>query len=141
MRLSAVVTTKWYGKLAAVLFVGALVLSACDGPGPERGRATRTVPLPGFIADAASGKTLFETSCAVCHGVSARGTQLGPPLVHKIYEPSHHADMSFQMAVHRGVRQHHWPFGDMPPVPGLSAEDVGHIIAYVRQEQRRAGIN
>jgi hypothetical protein len=49
--------------------------------------------------------------------------------------------MSFQMAVHRGVRQHHWPFGDMPPVPGLSAEDVGHIIAYVRQEQRRAGIN
>jgi hypothetical protein len=28
----------------------------------------------------------------------------------------------------------------MPAIPGVSPEDVGHIVAYVRQEQRLAGI-
>jgi len=31
-------------------------------------------------------------------------------------------------------------FGHMPPKEGLTPEDVGHIIAYVRREQRRARI-
>jgi hypothetical protein len=28
----------------------------------------------------------------------------------------------------------------MPPVSGLSADDVVHITAYVRQQQRKVGI-
>ncbi len=59
-----------------------------------------------------------------------------PPLVHKIYEPGHHADGAFLLAVSRGVRAHHWPFGDMPPVDGVSQEDVQKIVAYVRALQR-----
>ena len=140
MMISVEIWAKRHVGLAAVLIFGAVVLSACDGRRPERGPGSRHM-TSGVGADAAGGKALFDAKCAVCHGVAGQGTQLGPPLVHKIYEPSHHGDMSFQMAVQRGVRQHHWSFGDMPPVPGLSPEDVSHIIAYVRQEQRRAGIN
>jgi hypothetical protein len=44
------------------------------------------------------------------------------------------------MAAGDGVKQHHWQFGDMPPQPNISPEEMGHIIAWVRQEQRRAGI-
>ncbi len=64
----------------------------------------------------------------------------GPPLIHDIYRPGHHADLSFHWAVKDGTKQHHWHFGDMPPIADVSPEQVGHIIAYVRREQRRAGI-
>jgi len=86
------------------------------------------------------GAALFATNCAACHGTGAAGSDKGPPLVHKIYEPSHHDDGSFYRAVHQGVRGHHWSFGDMPPVPGVSDAEVEAIITYVRELQRAAGI-
>lgn len=66
---------------------------------------------------------------------------LAPRLVHKIYEPGHHGDESFQRAVAMGVGQHHWPFGDMPAVQGLDRDDVQATIAYVRALQVENGIN
>ena len=72
----------------------------------------------------------------------ATGTEeIAPPLFHKIYEPSHHADESFQRAVSLGVRAHHWPFGNMPAIEGLTRGDVTMIIAYIRELQRANGIN
>jgi hypothetical protein len=49
--------------------------------------------------------------------------------------------MSFVLAVKNGVRAHHWRFGDMPPVDGLTQSDVMNIVAYVRELQRANGIN
>jgi hypothetical protein len=49
--------------------------------------------------------------------------------------------MSFQLAVQNGVRAHHWKYGNMPPVEGLTKGDVRGIIAYVRELQRENGIN
>jgi mono/diheme cytochrome c family protein len=93
-------------------------------------------------ANARVGKVAFDAKCAACHGVNAVGqTDVAPPLVHKIYEPSHHADESFQRAVSLGVRQHHWPFGNMAPVEGIARGDVAMIIAYIRELQRANGIN
>lgn len=87
-------------------------------------------------AQAQMGKRAFEAKCADCHGENAAGKKgAAPPLIHKIYEPSHHADFAFQMAVQNGVRSHHWPFGDMPPVSGLTRADVDAIVAYVREVQ------
>ncbi len=86
------------------------------------------------------GAGLFKLNCASCHGLEGVGTDKGPPLVHKIYEPGHHGDMSFYLAVMKGVRAHHWRFGDMPKVEGLREKEVGSIILYVRFLQRRAGI-
>ena len=65
---------------------------------------------------------------------------MAPPLVHKIYEPSHHGDEAFYRAVSNGVRSHHWDFGNMPPIEGLTRADVGTIVAYVRALQSENGI-
>ncbi len=87
------------------------------------------------------GKRAFEATCAACHGDNAAGQDgVAPPLVHKIYEPGHHSDMAFFMAVDNGVRAHHWSFGNMPPVAGLTKGDVKAIVAYVRELQRENGI-
>ncbi len=86
------------------------------------------------------GKALYEKNCAKCHGIGGRGTDKGPPFLNKIYKPSHHSDMSFQIAVLNGVRAHHWRFGNMPPVEGVGMAEMGMIIQYVRAIQREAGI-
>ena len=86
------------------------------------------------------GEALFNQKCAVCHGPQAAGSPQGPPLVHWYYEPGHHSDMSFLLAVRRGVRAHHWRFGNMAPVPGLSDAQVMDIVRYVRALQRAKGI-
>ncbi|MCY4608870.1 MAG: cytochrome c [bacterium] len=100
------------------------------------------VSVPATLsARAQAGQKTYEANCASCHGGNAAGQDgLAPPLVHIIYEPGHHGDESFQRAVALGVRAHHWPFGDMPPVEGLSRSDVAEIIAYIRELQRANGI-
>ncbi len=90
--------------------------------------------------DLAKGRELFGKNCMACHGPGAKGSGKGPPLVHRTYEPNHHANAAFYIAVQRGVRQHHWAFGNMMPVPGVSQADVGLIIGYVRNLQKEAGI-
>jgi len=103
--------------------------------------------VPGGVSAVASGAApasddaaLFERRCSACHGIEAAGTDKGPPLVHRIYEPGHHGDQAFYRAVREGVRSHHWPFGDMAPVPGVSEDEIARIVAYVRKLQRANGI-
>lgn len=136
--------------LAAVLAAAALFWFGLVGPetGQEEveaddgGAAIVAIDLPAKLsAEAQAGKRLFEAHCTSCHGGNAVGRQeLGPPLVHIIYEPGHHGDESFQRAVALGVRRHHWRFGNMPPVEGLSRAEVALIVAYVRELQRANGI-
>ncbi len=121
--------------------LSALALVACGKSGSKGdGSGELFLPPAGFVADAARGKVLFDKFCSRCHGAGGKGTDQGPPLVHIVYEPNHHGDMAFYMAVKKGVRHHHWNFGDMPPVAGVTASEAGHIIAYVRRQQRLAGI-
>ena len=106
-------------------------------PEPPRQAAQ---PVSENMAQINRGKSLFSRNCMRCHGPEAKGTRIGPPLVHKYYEPSHHGDAAFFMAVSRGVKSHHWKFGDMQPVPGVKPEEVALIVQYVRWLQRKAGI-
>ena len=100
------------------------------------------VQVPAIEGNAAIGKRIFDSACAACHGADAAGTTgIAPPLVHKIYEPSHHGDEAFQRAAANGVKAHHWKFGDMPPVSGLTRGDVTMIITYIRELQRANGIH
>ncbi len=117
----------------AVLLALLTGLSAC-GTGNDGGGDASGAP------DAGRGAQLFANNCAVCHGPVGDGTTTGPPLVHEIYEPGHHSDEAFQVAVARGVQPHHWDFGPMPPVPGLDRGDVADIVAHVRALQQAAGI-
>ena len=97
-------------------------------------------PSPEPPALLVPGRDLFDLHCAQCHGTGAFGTDQGPPLSHDIYRPGHHADISFHLAVQRGVRSHHWNFGDMPPQPNVPVDRIQEIVDYVRWLQREAGI-
>lgn len=87
-----------------------------------------------------SGKSLFNKYCSTCHGPKGSGSKKGPPLVNDIYRPDHHADISFQFAAKRGVRAHHWDFGNMPKIKGVNKDDVNKITQYIRGLQKEAGI-
>ncbi len=87
------------------------------------------------------GEELFGRNCAPCHGAKAGGTDKGPPLAHRIYEPSHHSDQAFYLAARNGVAAHHWRFGNMPAQPQVSASDMAAIVAYVRWVQRETGVD
>jgi hypothetical protein len=60
--------------------------------------------------------------------------------MHAFYKPSHHENSSFYRAVRNGVKAHHWKFGDMPPVTGLTPEDVAKLLPFIRWLQKENGI-
>lgn len=107
-----------------------------------QGAAIVEVRLPAELSDDARiGKRVFEAKCAACHGENAAGQNgVAPPLVHQIYRPGHHADMSFVLAAQNGVRSHHWTFGNMPPVEGVTRAEVLYVARYIRELQRENGI-
>lgn len=88
----------------------------------------------------AKGVKLFQDNCAACHGKWLEGTKQGPPLLHPFYKPSHHADPSFYRAALNGVKAHHWEFGDMPPVKGITKEDMDVIVPFIRWFQKEKGL-
>lgn len=118
-----------------------LLVGGDDTAETPSGAPMARVVVPDLSAEAGRGRGLFDDACAVCHGENAAGRDgIAPPLVHVIYEPGHHADGAFFLAAARGVRQHHWSFGDMPAVPDVTPQEVAAIIAYVRALQRANGI-
>lgn len=104
------------------------------------GQPPREVIVPALTPEARAGQQAFDRRCAVCHGDSARGSAQGPPLVHALYRPAHHADIAFELAVRRGVAAHHWRFGNMPAQEGVSSVEVAQITRYVRELQQANGI-
>ena len=114
------------------LLAAMLIVSGCGAA------SETTIPVqdPDLVVE---GEQLYAANCAECHGADLRGTDKGPSHLSEVYEPGHHADGAFLFAVQNGSRAHHWSSGDMPPIEGLSAEDVEAIIAFVREQQRTPG--
>ncbi|WP_439143882.1 c-type cytochrome [Planktotalea sp.] len=131
------------GGLGYALWPNASQTSQSDDVSSLEGGALVDVLVPDTLSQNAQiGQLGYEAKCAACHGANAAGEDgVAPPLVHVIYEPSHHGDESFQRAAEMGVRGHHWPFGNMPPVEGVTRADVTMITAYIRELQRANGIN
>jgi cytochrome c len=91
-------------------------------------------------AELQEGKRVFERQCAACHGSSGGGLQTGPPLVDAVYRPAHHSDVAFYIAISQGVQAHHFNFGDMPSMPGVSQAESEAVVAYIRWLQQSVGI-
>lgn len=127
------------GAIAALFVVAWVVASRRERSSGDVDFASMSVPE--LSAEEQGGQVLFDANCDACHGANAAGSDHGPPLVHRIYEPSHHGDMAFMLAARQGVRAHHWQFGNMPTVEGVCDEEVLQIIAYVSALQRANGIN
>lgn len=126
-------TSRMAIAVLSLVVLGAM--PACSQSEPGSKAAPSQVP-----AELQVGQAKFQANCAACHGVGGVGTSQGPPLVHKIYEPNHHGDAAFQRAAANGVRAHHWEFGNMPKIDGVTPEDVDQITKYVRWLQQQAGI-
>lgn len=94
-------------------------------------------PIDTVSAD--PGAAIYASSCASCHGSTLQGTDKGPSQLSIVYEPNHHTDDSYRSAIANGARQHHWSFGDMAPVEGLTDDEVEAVIAFIRSEQQRLG--
>ena len=107
---------------------------------PAATTTTISVTVPKLSPLALEGEAAFNANCSQCHGKNAGGTKAGPPLVFEIYNPGHHGDEAFYRAVKRGSPQHHWPFGNMPPRPGVSDKQIAAIVRYVRELQLANGI-
>ena len=125
--------------VTAVVVAG-LGLMAWKFVGGDGSSARVDVKVPALSAMARKGEASYDENCAACHGANAGGSDQGPPLVHKIYNPGHHADAAFFIAAQRGVRGHHWPFGDMPAQPQVDQRQISDIIRFVRELQIANGI-
>lgn len=79
----------------AALVLGAAVLIWNAAKSPSRQSFPVNVLVPALSDEEQAGERTFDQHCSGCHGKNAAGTKWGPPLVHKIYEPSHHSDGSF----------------------------------------------
>ena len=86
------------------------------------------------------GFSKFQQYCSACHGKWGDGTKQGPPLMHPFYVPSHHNDASFYRAALHGVKAHHWQFGDMPKISGVTEKDMNSIVPYIRWLQHERGV-
>jgi len=115
-----------------------------DLSGFEDGAPLVQVKLPESLSDNAQlGKRIFDAKCSVCHGENAAGQNgVAPSFILQIYQPGHHSDMAFVGAAKNGVRgPHHWDFGSMPPVEGITDGEVKLVANYIRELQRANGIN
>lgn len=132
----------WTPRIAiAALLMGTVVLFWNVARSPMRPAVPVTVVVPALSEEEQAGEQVFEQHCMTCHGKHAAGTsKTGPPLVHKIYEPSHHGDGAFFRAVRQGVTAHHWHYGHMPVLATVSDPEIAAIVRYLRALQRANGI-
>ena len=124
-----------YSVFAAVMAAGGLGVQFAESASLGNG-----VVIPELTEAGHRGQNAFAKFCASCHGVDAAGTGSGPPLINRIYHPGHHGDMAFVIAARQGSPAHHWQFGDMPPVVGISDAEIADLIKFVRAVQKANGI-
>lgn len=128
---------KLFSILLGVAVIGAILVFNYMKQSPP---TARIIMPDNLSVKASAGQAPFEKNCSACHGPFGQGSEQGPPLIHDIYNPGHHADQAFYLAVRRGVRAHHWRFGNMPRLAPIEPMVMQSIIAFVREVQRANGI-
>jgi cytochrome c553 len=106
--------------------------SACHRPAaeaPADALATGEGAVPSSTGNAARGRELFATNCAVCHGPSGEGTSIAPSALNDAALLGDRTDEDLAGAIRKGVAD------KMPPFPELSDEDVRDLIAFHRSWQ------
>lgn len=126
--------------MIVLVLLGGVAAVIYNGSGTSAKSMIVDVSVPQLSQVAALGKQPYDENCAQCHGDNGSGSDNGPPLIHTTYNPGHHADDAFFLAAKRGVKGHHWPFGNMPPQPQVSDRQMTNIIQYIRELQQANGI-
>jgi hypothetical protein len=121
--------------ISGLAIIGLIIASGA------RSSAAQQMPVePKMDGQLMLGKSAFTRFCAECHGTVGQGTDKGPTFLHRFYHPGHHGDGSFFIAARKGVRAHHWKFGNMKPVEGVTDAQLGKIVKYVRALQKANGL-
>jgi len=128
------------GLLVGLFLIGGIAVIVWNSLATTSQTQTVNVRTPALSEQASAGKRAYDANCVSCHGANAAGSDQGPPLVHDIYNPGHHANEAFVRAARLGVQQHHWKFGNMPPQPKVSFGETTAIIRYIRELQRANAI-
>lgn len=131
MTSSAVVLRMCRVDFLSVLILSTGVIGARAHEGHDLGINVR-VPLV-LSTEARAGKARYDAKCAACHGKNAEGSHVGPSLIP--YDQAHHPDGDFAKAIQSGSPEHHWKFGEMPPVKDLTEKEIRDVITYVRELQ------
>jgi mono/diheme cytochrome c family protein len=147
-------------RLAAAAVTVCIASVACGADADDAAGSSIADPAPANTVDAAAptstatasaptstaagpsipdGAAVYQQYCAECHGDDLRGTDKGPSQLSIIYEPNHHGDYAYRVAIRDGAREHHWWFGDMPPVEDITDLEIEKVISYIRSEQERLG--
>ncbi len=138
-------------RMAAAIIFTCVITAACGADASEAGDTSAPEPPPAQTAEVTAptstaaelvipdGAEVYQQYCAECHGVDLRGTDKGPSQLSIVYEPNHHGDYAYRVAIRDGTREHHWWFGDMPPVEGISDLEIEKVISFIRAEQERLG--
>ncbi|MFC4273482.1 c-type cytochrome [Sneathiella chungangensis] len=138
---NAVKNLAFVALILAVIVSSYFIIHESEEKDSLKGAPIAEVMVPTLTEPGEMGQQVFDRYCVTCHGINAAGRDgIGPPLVHIYYEPGHHSDESFTLAVKNGVKAHHWPFGDMPPVTDVSDADIANLITYIRELQKANGI-
>jgi len=125
---------QWISMVSAVMLPVASILVPYMVTAHEGHDLGITVKVPLLMSPSArAGEKTYRDVCSSCHGKYAEGTHKGPSLIP--YDKAHHPDGQFVGAIQSGVDEHHWNFGDMPPIDGLNDSEMHEVIAYVRELQ------
>ncbi|MCX6024269.1 MAG: cytochrome c [Chloroflexi bacterium] len=127
--------TARFWRDAAMAIMLAAFAAACSSPAASGGKVSTEVRTDLTPASVAAGERSYGIYCVRCHGERGMGTPNGPTFLTPIYAPNHHSDQAFVLAARQGVSPHHWTFGPMPPIPGVSDVDLQEIVKYVRWVQ------
>jgi glucose/arabinose dehydrogenase/mono/diheme cytochrome c family protein len=111
-----------------------------EGTNPDAGAAARRLPVPAGATPAmvALGERIYHgqvggASCAGCHGVSGKGSPLGPDLTAKKWMWSDGSYAGIRKVIQQGVAQPKQYRSPMPPMGGaqLTPEQLSALAAYV----------
>ncbi|MGA8271788.1 MAG: c-type cytochrome [Candidatus Sulfotelmatobacter sp.] len=80
------------------------------------------------------GKSVFESRCALCHGLDGRGGEHAPDIARQAAVTSL-SDQALLNMIHNGI-----PQGGMPPFGDIGKEDGQALVAYLRFLQGRSGV-
>ena len=87
--------------------------------------------LPAHAQDVESGRAVFASRCAACHGTEGGGGELGPSIVSRI---PLRADADLEAVIREGL-----PGAGMPSFADLSRAESTNLIAFLRTLRPRAG--
>jgi cytochrome c oxidase cbb3-type subunit III len=81
------------------------------------------------------GKSVFQQSCATCHGLDGLGGEHAPDIIHQT-GVSALSDQALLNLIHDGI-----PEAGMPGFPDMGKEHAQALVAYLRFLQGKSGGN